>query len=592
MPSATLSAPPGVAGNAAAGQKQFLWYDCDPGNDDAVAIVMATAAEQFNKDVKESDGRDADADGSGSASRPHRQFPELLGISTVSGNVDIENVTLNAEKMLLLAGETAIPVYEGAGRPLTRATRYSAEIHGKTGLAHAAVTPGVTPRNGARWHSYDAESSGLLGSDEMVSMATSRRRDLFGVEGGADAEPAAVHAMWKTIMATPRRSCWLVATGPLTNIALLLGGYGEKVCVPAVEPDDCDPENHRATTLVDHIAGVVWMGGAVGKGNQNSALEFNASADPEAAKIVLETWGPILARGSKFERMRRKQEREQGGKGKVSTPAVLEEQGRLVMVPLDCTHLTTGLPQFTSAAFHADGGKTAEKLRSVYVDSLLKLAKMDSYLSDGCIELLVGAGIRCGHAMPGAFALASPESSTSSSETQTESPGEKRRKLDERSPSEAASGAQAALSHEAQGLLTRKLLLELKQKAADDGATGDSSAQKTRLQSLIRPYSLHDPCAIAYTWDRSLFRGAQYRVDVETSGRLCAGQTVVDTFGRMTDAGEQLGEDDGLEKDVRGDEVKNVFVCVSLDVAGFWKLVCDAIETRAGLFEKLAPPGN
>merc|ERR1712007_346676 len=67
-----------------------------------------------------------------------------------------------------------------------------------------------------------------------------------------------------------------------------------------------DQAAQQGKGLLEHLAGVCFMGGAVGLGNQNSACEFNAATDPEAAKIVIESFGPRLR--------------------------------NLVMVPLDVTH--------------------------------------------------------------------------------------------------------------------------------------------------------------------------------------------------------------------------------------------------------------
>lgn len=80
--------------------------------------------------------------------------------------------------------------------------------------------------------------------------------------------------MYKAFMSTPKGSSWLVCTGPLTNAALLLMTYEDEIC--------------------NHLAGICFMGGAVGSGNCNSGVEFNMFADPEAAKIVIETWGQKL----------------------------------------------------------------------------------------------------------------------------------------------------------------------------------------------------------------------------------------------------------------------------------------------------------
>jgi inosine-uridine nucleoside N-ribohydrolase len=80
--------------------------------------------------------------------------------------------------------------------------------------------------------------------------------------------------MYNGIMATPKGTCWLLCTGPLTNAALLLSAHGDEIC--------------------EHLKGLCFMGGAIALGNNNSSTEFNIAADPDAAKIVIETWGPQL----------------------------------------------------------------------------------------------------------------------------------------------------------------------------------------------------------------------------------------------------------------------------------------------------------
>jgi inosine-uridine nucleoside N-ribohydrolase len=80
--------------------------------------------------------------------------------------------------------------------------------------------------------------------------------------------------MYDAFMSTPKGSSWLVCTGPLTNAALLLSTYEDKIC--------------------EHLAGICFMGGAKASGNCNSGVEFNMYADPDSAKIVIETWGTKL----------------------------------------------------------------------------------------------------------------------------------------------------------------------------------------------------------------------------------------------------------------------------------------------------------
>ena len=80
--------------------------DCDPGHDDAVAILLALG----NPEI------------------------ELVGVTTVGGNQSLEKVTYNARAVLEKAHATTVPVYAGCDRPLIRPQEVAASIHGKSGL--------------------------------------------------------------------------------------------------------------------------------------------------------------------------------------------------------------------------------------------------------------------------------------------------------------------------------------------------------------------------------------------------------------------------------------------------------------------------
>jgi len=92
--------------------------DCDPGHDDALAILLALA-------------------------RPELR---VLGLTTVAGNVGLEATTRNALSVLTLAGRTDIPVASGADHPLVRPLRTAAQVHGTSGLEGADLpAPGFSP---------------------------------------------------------------------------------------------------------------------------------------------------------------------------------------------------------------------------------------------------------------------------------------------------------------------------------------------------------------------------------------------------------------------------------------------------------------
>jgi inosine-uridine nucleoside N-ribohydrolase len=143
---------------------------------------------------------------------------ELRGLTTVAGNQTLEKTTANAIRVLELAGRADVPVAAGSPRPLVRELRVAANVHGETGLDGPDLPP-------------------------------------------PQAEPSGQHAI--DFLAERLEGATLVATGPLTNVALLLARY-----------PDARPER------------IVLMGGAIAEGNVTPAAEFNVWADPEAAARV------------------------------------------------------------------------------------------------------------------------------------------------------------------------------------------------------------------------------------------------------------------------------------------------------------------
>ena len=181
--------------------------DCDPGHDDALAIVLALA-------------------------RPELR---LRAITTVAGNAPLDRTTRNALRVLTLVGRTDVPVAAGAGRPLVREPWVPVEFHGDSGLDGADLPePAVGPAD--------------ISAVELMA----------ALLGEAD-EPVT-----------------LVATGPLTNVALLL---------------------RAAPALRERIGGISLMGGSLGAGNTTASAEFNIWADPDAAGIVFESGIPLRMSG-------------------------------------------------------------------------------------------------------------------------------------------------------------------------------------------------------------------------------------------------------------------------------------------------------
>ena len=97
----------------ASGMSIPILLDCDPGHDDAIALLLALGSDEL----------------------------ELRGVTTVAGNQTLEKTTANAIRVLELAGRAEIPVAAGAGRPLVREPRVAADVHGETGLDGPDLPP-------------------------------------------------------------------------------------------------------------------------------------------------------------------------------------------------------------------------------------------------------------------------------------------------------------------------------------------------------------------------------------------------------------------------------------------------------------------
>jgi inosine-uridine nucleoside N-ribohydrolase len=90
-----------------------ILLDCDPGHDDAIALLLALASPEL----------------------------ELLGVTTVAGNQTLDKTTANAIRLLEFAGRTEIPVAAGADRPLVREQYVASYVHGETGLDGPDLPP-------------------------------------------------------------------------------------------------------------------------------------------------------------------------------------------------------------------------------------------------------------------------------------------------------------------------------------------------------------------------------------------------------------------------------------------------------------------
>ncbi|MGW0810570.1 nucleoside hydrolase [Nonomuraea sp. NPDC002799] len=180
--------------------------DCDPGIDDALALALAA----------------------GSAI-------DVVGITTVGGNVDLPLTTANALALREFLALGDVPVTPGSAGALLRQTVRAAHVHGASGLGDVVLpAPERGPSDG---HAVD-----------------------FIIE---------------TLRAAPGEIT-LVAIGPLTNVALAV---------------------RREPRIVEWARDLVIMGGSYTRGNHNPAAEFNMLADPEAAAIVFDAGWTVTMLG-------------------------------------------------------------------------------------------------------------------------------------------------------------------------------------------------------------------------------------------------------------------------------------------------------
>jgi purine nucleosidase len=182
--------------------------DTDPGTDDAVAILIALA---------------------------HFSDEEILGITTVAGNVGVNIGTTNALRILEHAGRNNINVYKGESTPLKRELLTAEWVHGTDGLGGVPFPqPSKTEEN------LDAVSflkQSISSSDEKVT---------------------------------------LCVLGPMTNIGKAL-----------IEK----PE------ISENIEQIIFMGGSATGGNTTPAAEFNILVDPDAAEVVLHSGIKLVMMG-------------------------------------------------------------------------------------------------------------------------------------------------------------------------------------------------------------------------------------------------------------------------------------------------------
>ena len=187
--------------------KYPVWFDCDTGVDDAIALMALHTLEEI----------------------------DLIGISAVCGNALLDDTFPNTHRVCGLIG-ASYPIYRGADKPLYGEPHVSTAFHGQNGLGDVELPIPVS----AVMHDAPAW-------DALHAAALQHPGELR-----------------------------LIATGPLTNIAIALTKY----------PD-----------LPSLLHTILIMGGSASVGNVTPAAEFNIYIDPHAAQIVFKSGVPIVMCG-------------------------------------------------------------------------------------------------------------------------------------------------------------------------------------------------------------------------------------------------------------------------------------------------------
>ncbi len=174
--------------------------DCDPGHDDAIALLLALASPEL----------------------------ELLGVTTVAGNQTLAKTTANALRVLEFVGRDDVPVAAGAERPLVREPFPATYVHGESGLDGPALPP---PRGGpVDAHAVDFLAERVLASDRAVTLvptgpltnvalllarhpAVALRLERIVLMGGSIAEGNVTPAAEFNIWADPEAAARVFASG-------------------------------------------------------------------------------------------------------------------------------------------------------------------------------------------------------------------------------------------------------------------------------------------------------------------------------------------------------------------------------------------
>jgi len=168
--------------------------DCDPGHDDAIALLLALASPEL----------------------------ELVGVTTVAGNQTLEKTTANAIRVLDHVERTEIPVAAGADRPLIREPFVAAHVHGETGLDGPDLPPPT--RSPVERHAVDFLAEHVRGTTLvaigpltnvalLLALRPEARPERIVLMGGAVAEGNITPAAEFNIWADPEAAARVFASG-------------------------------------------------------------------------------------------------------------------------------------------------------------------------------------------------------------------------------------------------------------------------------------------------------------------------------------------------------------------------------------------
>jgi inosine-uridine nucleoside N-ribohydrolase len=194
-----------------------ILLDCDPGHDDAIALLLALASPEL----------------------------DLLGVTTVAGNQTLEKTTANAIRVLEFVGRGDVPVAAGAERPLVRDPFVAAYVHGDSGLDGPALPPpraepvdqGAVDFLAERVSGATLVATGPLTNVARLLATCSERPDRIVLMGGSIAEGNVTPAAEFNIWADPEAADAVFRSGldvsmiglDVTHKALLTAPYAERL---------------------------------------------------------------------------------------------------------------------------------------------------------------------------------------------------------------------------------------------------------------------------------------------------------------------------------------------------------------------------